>query len=219
MTGVTINGTDTLTTWGLVLLDDLTISGPVAKEELVDLPGADGTLDYTDALVGYPLFEDRTVSFTLFKRMDEATRATTRQSMLTLFGGRKVTLITPDLPGYYWEGRMSIGEMSGYNGGRIPCSVRVKPYRLKNTKTTVTKSLAANTDVQVDLDNAGMPTIPTFRCTRACTLTDSDGNTYSLAQNTDFTSADLMITGTGMTVTARVSQNGTLTVTYQEGTL
>lgn len=218
-TGVIINGTDTLLTWGLILLDDLTISGPEVKEAYVDLPGADGSLDYADALVGYPVFEDRTVTFKLFKPMTEAQRATVRTDLLTAFGGRKVTLITPDLPGFYWEGRMSIGEVSGYNAGVIPCSVRVKPYRLKNTITTVTESLPANTDVQVDLDSSGMPTLPTFRCTRACTLTDSDGNTYSLTQNTDYTSADLMITGSGMTVTARVSQNGTLTVTYQEGTL
>ena len=43
--GAIINGVDTLTQYGLCMLADLTISEPVVKESLVDLPGADGTLD------------------------------------------------------------------------------------------------------------------------------------------------------------------------------
>lgn len=217
--GVTINGTDTQTTWGLIMLDDLVISAPVPKTAYVDLPGANGTLDYSDALVGHPVFEPRTVSFTLFKNMDESTRNTTRTALLALFGGQKVTLITPDLAGWYWEGRMTIGELSGYNSGRIPVSVTVQPYRLKNSVTTVTASLSANTPKSVDLDSAGMPTLPTFNCTKACTLTDPNGGTHSINANTDYTSADFLITGSGITITAESASSATLTVKYQEGTL
>ena len=219
VTGVTINSTDTLTQWGLMMLNDLVISAPVPKTAYVDLPGADGSLDYTDALVGYPVFEDRTVTFTLFKHMDEATRNSTRTALLAAYGGKKVSLVTPDLAGWHWNGRMTIGELSGYNAGRIPVSVRVNPYRLKTSTTTVTASLTANTSKSVTLTNAGMPTIPTIRCTKACTLTDPNGGTHSINANTDYTSADFLVTGTGITFSALATSSASLTVTYQEGQL
>lgn len=217
-TGVTINGTDTLTTYGLMMLDDLVISAPVVKEARVDLPGIDGTLDYSEALVGYPVFEDRTVSFTLFKMMDESARETMRNTLLTAYGGRVVQLVTPDVSGYYWRGRMTIGEYSGYNSGRIPVSVRVSPYRLKSAATVKTETLTANTPKSITLSSAGMPTIPTFKCTKACTLT-YNGSTYAVAANTDFTSADFLIDGASLTFTAETTSSATLTITYQEGML
>lgn len=219
VTGVTINSTDTLTTWGLIMLDDLVISAPIPKTAYVDLPGADGSLDYSDALVGHPVFEDRTITFTLFKHMDESTRNSTRTALLASFGGQKVTLVTPDLAGWYWSGRMTIGELSGYNAGRIPISVRVSPYRLKSSVTTATETLSANTPKTVTLASAGMPTVPTFNCTKACTLTDPNGGTHSIDANTDYTSADFLITGSGITITAQSASSATLTVKYQEGTL
>lgn len=217
--GIIINGTDTKTTYGLIMLDDYTVSAPTLKDAYVDLPGISGSLDFSTALTGYPLYEDREIALTLFKRCGMTELTTLRETLFANFNGYTVKVATPDKAGYHWRGRFFVGELPTYNGGLIPITMRAQPYRLKDTVTTVTQSLAANTDVSVTLANAGMPTIPTFRCTRACTLTDADGNTYSLSQNTDFTSADLTLTGTGTTVTARVSQNGTLTVTYQEGTL
>lgn len=216
--GAIINGVDTLTQYGLCMLADLTISEPVVKESLVDLPGADGTLDYSEALTGYPVFEDRTVSFTLFKMMDEEERAQIRTDLLGRYGGRIVTLVTPDLPTYYWRGRFTIGGLSDFNSGRIPISARVEPYRLKAAQTTVTESLSANTEKTITLVNAGMPTIPTIRCTEQCTVT-VDGVAYTIPANTDYRNDSLMITGLSTQITALAASSASLTITYQEGVL
>ena len=113
---------------------------------------------------------------------------------------------------------MTIGDLSGYNSGRIPVSVRVSPYRIKSAQTTVTETLTANTTKSITLTNAGMPTIPTFKCTKACTLT-YDGVTHALSANTDYTSADLKITGSTFTFSALSTSSATLTIKYQEGML
>ena len=66
-TGVTINGTDTLTQWGLILLDDVTIEEARLKETLIDVKGTDGLLNLSYGLTGgAPTFNNRNISFTLF---------------------------------------------------------------------------------------------------------------------------------------------------------
>ncbi len=218
-TGVTINGTDTKTTYGLIMLNDLKVSAPELKDAYVDLPGISGALDFSASLTGYPLYEDREISFTLFKPVDTAALTTLRETFFTNYNGLVCEVETPDRSGFVWKGRLLVGDLDEYNGGRIPITMRVRPYRLKSTTTTVTEALAANTPESIALTNAGMPTIPTFTCTQNCTLTDTDGNTYSITAGTPFTSADLTMTGAGMTITAEAAAAGTLTITYQEGTL
>ena len=218
--GVLINGLNTKTELGMVMLDDLKISAPVPKTAYVDIPGIDGSLDYTEALTGYPLYEDRSVSFTLFGEYDEETLARARKAFAARFNGRVVRIETPDLPGYYWRGRVNMTDYGSYNSGRIGVSMsNAYPYRLKRDVTVREISLAANDPVDVELKNDGMPTLPVFVCTSACTITDADGNTYSLSANTEFRNTALMITGTSLQFTAKATSAGTLTATYQEGTL
>lgn len=218
MVGVMINHVNSITEWGLILLDDLVISAPNVKKEHVDLPGINGILDYSEALTGYPLFEMRTITFTLWKRMDEAERARIRTDLLGRFGGRIVQLITPDLPEFYWRGRLSMGDYGGFNSGHIPLSFEVYPYRLKNDETVKTLFLTADTEREITLDNAGMPTVPTIRCTQNCTIT-LDGTSYTIPANTDYRNNSLLISGLEAVITAKASTDGMLTITYQEGTL
>lgn len=218
--GVLINGMNTKNDLGMVMLDDLKISAPAVKSSYVDVPGIDGSLDYTEALTGYPLYEDRQVSFTLFGKYDEPTLAMARKAFAARFNGRVVHIETPDLPGYYWRGRVTMTDYGAYNSGRIGVNMEnAFPYRLKRDVTVREISLAANTPVDVELKNDGMPTIPSLVCTSACTVTDADGNTYSLSANTEFKSTALMITGTKLQFTVEATAAATLTVTYQEGTL
>lgn len=217
--GVLFNGMNTKDDLGMIMLDDLKISAPSVKSAYVDVPGINGSLDYSEALVGYPLYEDRTVTFTLFGQYDEPTLAQARKVFSARFNGRVVRVETPDLPGYYWRGRVSMSDYGAYNSGRIGVSMIAYPYRLRRDITERDFIIDANETLNIVLHNDGMPTIPTFICTSACTLTDEDGNTYSLAANTSFKSTAFTIKGEILSFSATCASAGVLTVRYQEGTL
>lgn len=216
--GVIINGLNTKEDLGMVMLDDLSISAPSLKSEYVDVPGMNGALDYTDALTGYPLYNMRDIGFTLFGRYDTDELTQIRDYLFKHYNGRTCDVVTPDKPGYHWHGRVTVGALQSYRGGRIPISIHAQPYRLKDTMTTLTHSLSAGTAQDISLTCEGMPTLPKYTCTSACTLTDEDGNTYSLSAGTSAQFPALMLSE-DMTITAEAATAGTLTIEFQEGTL
>ena len=216
--GVIINGLNTKGALGMVMLDDLSIPAPSLRTQYVEVPGANGALDYTEALTGYPLYDMRDISFTLFGRYDTDELTQVRDYLFKNFNGRICNVMTPDKPGYYWRGRITVGALPSYRGGRIPISIHAQPYRLKATVTTLTFSLSADTPLDISLTCEGMPTLPTYTCTSVTTLTDEDGNTYSLSAGTSAQFPALMLSE-DMTITAEATTAGTLTIEFQEGTL
>lgn len=213
--GVTIGNTNTLTQWGLLLLDDLNISSPKLKSYFVDLPGADGGLDMSYALTGLPAFDNREISFTLFAPVDDANLDTKYASLAAHCHGLQKKLWLPTDSTHYFLGTFALGDRDGFNRGQIPVTVDAYPYALKNNETTATKTHTASTTIT--LTNEQRPVVPTITATRAVTLT-MDGQNYSIAAGTTKVSGLVLKAGTN-TITVASDGNGTLTFKYQEGRL
>ena len=130
---------DSLTEDGLCLLDDLTIGEAKLKENYVDIPGGNGSLNLSYAPQGYPVYEDREISFTLFKGVDDVALEAIRAKLANMFHGQEVHLILPNDLHSYWAGVIQFGAISGYNSGKIPVTFRAQPY--KTHLTTGVKSL------------------------------------------------------------------------------
>ena len=130
---------DTLLDYGLCLLDDLTIGEAKLKENYIDIPGGNGSLNLSYAPQGYPVYEDREISFTLFKGVDDIALEVIRAELANLFHGKEVILMLPNDQTSYWRGVIQFGAMSGYNSGKIPVKFRAQPY--KTHLTTGVKSL------------------------------------------------------------------------------
>ena len=130
---------DSLTEDGLCLLDDLTIGEAKLKENYVDIPGGNGSLNLSYAPQGYPVYEDREISFTLFKGVDDIALEVIRAKLANMFHGHEVHLILPNDLNSYWAGVIQFGAISGYNSGKIPVTFRAQPYKTHNT--TGVKSL------------------------------------------------------------------------------
>lgn len=213
--GVSINGTNTLTQWGLILLDDLKIESPDLKSYFVDLPGADGGLDMSYALTGLPAFKNRKISFTLMAPVDDTNLDTKFAALAALCHGLKKKLWLPMDSTHYFLGTFALGDRSGFNSGQIPVTVDAYPYALKNNETTATKSHTSSTTIT--LTNEQRPVVPTITATRAVTLT-KNGQDYSIAAGTTKVSGLVLTAGTN-TITVASSGSGTLTFKYQEGRL
>lgn len=135
--GVTIDSTNTKTQWGLILLNDLVIGAPPMREVLIEIPGRSGTINASYAVSdGDPVFGDRIISFTLFKAVNDADLATLRSTLMTNYHGKVCTIKLPTDTTHYYRGIVHIGDISGYNSGKIPVSITAEPYRYANTGNT-----------------------------------------------------------------------------------
>lgn len=141
--GVLISGEDeeinTLSYYGLCILDDLTIGEAKLKENYVNIPGANGSLNLSYAPQGYATYEDREISFTLFKGVNDANLEIIRSDLANKFHGQEVELTLPNDNDHFWKGVIQFGGISGYNSGKIPVTFRAQPY--KTNRTTGAKSL------------------------------------------------------------------------------
>ena len=141
--GVLISGEEeeinTLSYYGLCILDDLTIGEAKLKENYINIPGANGSLNLSYAPQGYATYEDREISFTLFKGVNDANLEIIRSDLANKFHGQEVELMLPNDNEHFWKGVIQFGGISGYNSGKIPVTFRAQPY--KTNRTTGVKSL------------------------------------------------------------------------------
>ena len=135
--GVTINDTNLKTQHGLILLDDLNIGAPPMREVLIEIPGKSGTINASYAASdGDPVYGNRTISFTLFKAVNDTDLSTLRSTLMTNYHGKVCTIKLPTDTTHYYRGVVHIGDISGYNSGKIPVSVTAEPYRYANSGNT-----------------------------------------------------------------------------------
>lgn len=143
----TSGGWNTLTTYGLMLCDDLTIETPSPRLKYVEVPELDGALDLTESLTGSVTFAQRQITFTLFAAHDVIAEKTTpateehfetvRQQFAAAVNGKRMKLWLPDDSVHYFIGRVTVGEKSGYNSGKIPVTMLADPYRYGANNTKV----------------------------------------------------------------------------------
>lgn len=219
MYGIKINGTDTLTAYGLALLSDLSVSAPELKENYVDVPGADGSLNMSYALAGEPTYKDRDIAGTLFKRVDDFALSQIAQSISNAYHGRSVKIQTPTDTDHYFTGVIQFGGADGYNSCKIPFSARVNPWRYKSSVTTVTRDdLTANYKT-LTLTNERRSVVPSITVTEETTLLWGTA-TYTIAAGT-YKLPDIVLTQGSNTLKAKLTTaaSGSITIEYQEASL
>lgn len=158
--GVKINGEDTLVRWGLMLLADVKVEAPKLKEYRVDIPDGDGSLDYS-AWTGYPRYSDRKITFTLFAPVPDAQLDELRTELMLACHGTQTEVIFPWDPWHFFRGTLQVGDISGYNSGKIPMTMHAEPYRYERREREV--DLRPNDET--GLFNEGMPVSPRITTT------------------------------------------------------
>lgn len=211
--GVTIGTTDTLTEWGLMLLSDITIGSPPLKSVLIDVPGRDGTVNMSYAVSGEPVFNDRSISLTLFKAVDDSILNTIRAELATHCHGKMMRLVLPTDSTHYYMGLFSIGDITGYNSGKIPVSVISEPYAYKNEVTTQSITIPSGGTSTVTLANEERPASVSLMTSGNITIA-YNGATYALGTTATALPFKLPAGSTEITITG--SQGTTISLSWQE---
>ena len=211
MNGIKFDNVHSYTDLNLVL-SQVSIPPATVKTNYVDIPGADGSVDLTEAL-GEVKYKDRACKFTLtaFPSDDFEEKKT---EVSNLLNGKRCNIILDKDPDYYWSGRCSVDEYSSNkNLHKIVVGAVVAPYKLKNNQTKIV--VPAGTAVVRNLPGGRKRVVPTITCTASATIV-FNGNTIELNAGTHKNLTITLVEGSNPVT---VTSTGTVTFTYQEGDL
>ena len=121
--------------WLLIPTARPVIVPPPLKSNYVDIPGANGDLDLTEAVTSVPVFGPREGNIEFYMKSTELSQPwfTMYSNVLTFLHGKSGKLILDDDPEWYYSGRF---EIDTYESKEHWAVVSVK-YHLQPYKTNV----------------------------------------------------------------------------------
>ena len=230
--GVSFDDIHTFERWELIL-SHTDISFPEPKKEKVDIPGADGELDFSKSLTGDIKYKNRIITFTFVttKKYD------LWKSLLSdianyLHGQNFEKIILDEDQNFYYKGQAEVNEFkSDKSIGTIVIECDVEPYKYDifssdedwewdpfDFETGIineTKDLAVNGELEVTLLCRRMKVVPKFVCENPLQLIFND-TTYNLPAGESF-HPDIE-TEDGENIFNFIG-NGTVTIEYRGGSL
>lgn len=133
---ITIGDKNTWRDWHLIPASRPVVNPPPVKTNMIEIPGADGTLDLTESLAGRAVFGDRTGSWTFYVDNDHATWSSIYSSIMGYLHGKQLTCYLEDDPSFYYEGRFSVNQwLSESWNSKIVINYEVGPYKLYSLDT------------------------------------------------------------------------------------
>ena len=113
--------------WNIVLTK-AEIPLPTPKTSIVDIKGADGVLDLTEALTGDVQYNNRPIKLT-FEMMDDTDYSTLISDISNYLHGKVVTVTLSNDDDYYYRGRATINQWECVKRkGKIVIQIDSEPY-------------------------------------------------------------------------------------------
>ncbi len=137
--GITFDGLHSYDDFGLWLSERPDLGVPVAKTNIVEIPGADGVLDLTEANAGEVKFNNRTLTFTFAAMVNVVAQEEFKATIRNALHGKKIKQIVLDEDqNWYYTGRASVN-FTNIMPWKLKCVVTVDaaPYAMKNEITEV----------------------------------------------------------------------------------
>ena len=186
------------------------------KTTYVDIAGADGSLDLTEAH-GEVRYKDRDHTFTFTINPSETMTFDEKVTEVSnALNGKKCKITLDRDSDYYWEGRCVVDKYAQDRRlGQISVKATVRPYKLKQEETVV--SIALTTEEQeVVFTNGRKSVVPEITCTDDNTLVKFGSFETRLSAGTHHILDVYFKEGENTLI---LSGSGTITIKYQEGEL
>lgn len=110
LSGGKIVGKNTWDDWHLIPSSRPKVSLPGVQLNIVDIPGRDGGLDFSDYLTGQPVLSDRSGSWEFLVDNDHEDWMTIKTAIMDYLHGKRLQCALEDDPSYYYEGRFNLNE-------------------------------------------------------------------------------------------------------------
>ena len=143
---VTIGDYGTFDDWGL-WLTSLDEGEALPKTVIVDVPGANGSLDLTEALTGEPTYSNRTVTIGLARDCGTHAQAVALyRAVKKAIHGLRLDIKTPDTGEGWYTGRVTVGEPEMPDGALfLTVTADCDPFMYTGTIETQLAASAAET--------------------------------------------------------------------------
>ena len=214
MKGIKFDNTHSFDHLSLILTSK-TIGQPTVKTEYVEVLGADGQLDLTEAF-GDIKYNNRKLTFVFSLSEFNQDWTTAYSRVLNTLHGRKMKIVLDDEPEYYYLGRVNVSDYaSSKRIGSITIEVDAEPYKYKQQLTIVTRTISGT--LTVDFYNSRKNVVPKFVTNAQVQVVYNNGNTYTISGSGTHIIPNIIFKQGMNTLTF----NGTATVAvqYQEGDL
>lgn len=141
---VTHETVNTYDDWKLAPTARPVFSPPAQKTHFVDIPSANGQIDLSEALTGYPLYENREDSLTFFvlNELNEVDRSTERwydlySRIMKTIHGKEMRVYLSEDPGFFYVGRFEVDKWSSKkDNSEITIKYNLDPYKYHLTTST-----------------------------------------------------------------------------------
>ena len=123
--------------WGLLPVRHPVITMPPLRPNLIELPGLSGEIDLSEAIRGYPLYDNRTGQLS-FLMVDHLNRWRTVFSQIRRhLHGQQMRLVLEDYPDWYFMGRFAVDEHAcDERHGTVVIGYNLEPYMYALQTTT-----------------------------------------------------------------------------------
>jgi len=230
--GVLFDDIHTFEKWGLIL-SHTDISFPEPKREKVDIPGADGELDFSKSLTNDIKYKNRTLTFTFVTTEKYDLWKSLMSDIANCLHGRDFErIILDEDQNFYYKGSAEVNPLkSDKSIGTIIIECDVEPYKYDLTSSdedwlwdpfsfidgiiNETKDLQVNRELEVSIIGRRQRVVPKFVCENPLELIFNE-QTYNLSSGINY-SPDIEICEGENTL--KFIGNGTVTIEYRGGSL
>lgn len=151
MKGVTFGQYHSYATFGLIL-SSKEIAAPKVKTMSVDVPGADGVLDFTEYF-GEPKYENRKLAFRFSTMVPQSQFLTLFSAIQNALHGQKMNITLDDDPEWYYTGRITVPEWkTSKRTGKLTVDCDCEPFKHKISSQTI--ALCGNNLLNLDSGKA-----------------------------------------------------------------
>lgn len=196
-----------------LVLGSKEIETPSVKSETIDVPGADGVLDFTDYF-GEPKYKQRKIKFDFTSVLPFSEQLLNYSKIQNCIHGKRLKIVIDGDPEFYWIGRIDVGNMKqNKNIASFTVTAECEPYKLRKNKTVIYSSVT-NSGTLV-FENLRKRVIPKITVSDAVTIVFGS-NSYSIATGSHTIPEIQFVQGKNL---LEVTGTATVKVEYQEGGL
>ena len=127
---ITFGDKNTWDDWHLVPSSRPVFNPPSLKRKILDIPGADGSIDLSESLTGYPVYTNREGSLEFIVMNGYKQWYQAYSDIMSGLHGKTMRAILEDDKEYFYEGRFTINEWkSSKDWSRIVIDYDLGPYK------------------------------------------------------------------------------------------
>lgn len=156
---VAFGNINTYVDWHLVPESRPVIAMPPLKKTVVDIPGGNGSVDLSEALTNYPVYEKRTGSLK-FHVLNGYNWVDIYEEMAAALHGRQINMRLADDPEWYYLGRYEVTWISNNDGTWSDVEITYDLEPLKYNVNVESISFTANTSYKYFYPLSGKRSMP-----------------------------------------------------------